>query len=139
SELVARIEDYARRRLPRGLEAHATGTLVLLNRTADTLARGQVWSLAQMVLMLGIVMWALFLSFRIGVLALIPNVVPIILLFGLMAISGIDLNVSTSMIAVLALGIAVDDTIHYLSALNTEVRRSGSQEKALLAVGRGVG
>jgi predicted RND superfamily exporter protein len=139
SDLVTKIEDYARRRLPRGLEAHVTGTLVLLNRTADTLARGQVWSLVQMVLMLGAVMWLLFLSLRIGILALIPNVVPIILLFGLMAVVGIDLNVSTSMIAVLALGIAVDDTIHYLSALNTEVRRTGSQEQALMEVGRGVG
>jgi predicted RND superfamily exporter protein len=139
SELVKRIEDYARRRLPRGLEAHATGTLILLNRTADTLSRGQVWSLAQMVAMLAVVMSTLFLSLRIGLLALVPNVVPIVLLFGLMAACGIDLNVSTSMIAVIALGIAVDDTIHYLHALNAQVRRTASQERALLVVGRGVG
>jgi predicted RND superfamily exporter protein len=139
SELVKRIEDYAKRRLPRGLEAHATGTLILLNRTADTLARGQIWSLAQMVAMLAVIMATLFLSLRIGLLALVPNVVPIVLLFGLMVLTGIDLNVSTSMIAVIALGIAVDDTIHYLSALNTAVRRTGSQERALLEVGKGAG
>jgi len=139
SRLVRDIEEYGRTRLRRGIEAHATGTVALLNRSADTLARGQVSGLAQMLLVLLVLMSFLFLSVRTGLLALVPNVIPIVLLFGAMGIAGIDLNISTSMIAVIAIGIAVDDTIHYLSALNTELRRTGSQEEALLRVGRTVG
>lgn len=139
SKLVNDIEDYARTRLRRGIEAHATGTVVLLNRSADTLAHGQVNGLVQMLVVLLVLMSMLFLSVRTGLLALVPNVIPIIILFGAMGFLGIDLNISTSMIAVIAIGIAVDDTIHYLSALNSELRRTGSQEEALLRVGRSVG
>ena len=139
SELVANIEEYARTRLRRGIEAHATGTVVLLNRSADALAHGQISGLAQMLVVLLILMSLLFLSIRTGILALVPNAIPIILLFGAMGLTGIDLNISTSMIAVIAIGIAVDDTIHYLSALNVELRRTGNQEEALLNVGRSVG
>ncbi len=139
STLVAEIERYAQTRLRRGVEAHATGTVVLLNRSADTLARGQVSGLAQMLTVLLVLMSLLFLSLRTGLLALVPNVIPILILFGAMGLTGIDLNISTSMIAVIAIGIAVDDTIHYLSALNVELRRTGSQERALLLVGRSVG
>ncbi len=139
STLVRNIEEYARTRLRRGVEAHATGTVVLLNRSADTLAHGQVSGLAQMLLVLLVLMSLLFLSVRTGLLALVPNVIPIIVLFGTMGFAGFDLNISTSMIAVIAIGIAVDDTIHYLSALNIELRRTGSQEEALLRVGRSVG
>lgn len=139
STLVQNIEEYARTRLRRGVDAHATGTVVLLNRSADSLARGQVSGLAQMLVVLLVLMSLLFLSIRTGFLALVPNIIPIIILFGAMGLLGIDLNISTSMIAVIAIGIAVDDTIHYLSALNVELRRTGSQEEALLQVGRSVG
>ncbi len=139
SELVRNIEEYAQTRLRRGVKAHATGTVVLLNRSADALAHGQVSGLTQMLFVLLVLMSLLFLSVRTGFLALVPNVIPIIILFGAMGSLGFDLNISTSMIAVIAIGIAVDDTIHYLSALNVELRRTGSQEEALLRVGRSVG
>ena len=57
---------------------------MLLNRSADTLAWGQVTSLWQVFVVLLILMSALFLSLRVGLLSLIPNVVPIVILFGVM-------------------------------------------------------
>jgi hypothetical protein len=53
--------------------------------------------------------------------------------------SGISLNISTSMIASIALGIAIDDTTHFLSTFNREVHRTGSQEEAVLHTMRTVG
>lgn len=139
NEFVKRVEEYARARFRRGIAVHVTGSIVLLNRTADTLARAQMTGLLQVMLVLLVLMSVLFLSLRAGVLSLVPNVFPIIILFGLMGWSGITLNVSTSMIAVIAIGIAIDDTIHYLTAFNSEVRRTGSQEAAVMYVGRSVG
>lgn len=139
NDFVRRVEDYARTRFQRGVEVRATGAVVLLNRSADTLARGQVVGLAQVLFVLWVLMSMLFLSLRAGFMSLLPNVFPIVLLFGLMGVSGITLNISTSMIAVIAIGIAIDDTIHYLTAFNGEVRRTGDRREAVMYVSRAVG
>ncbi len=139
NDLVANVEEYARSRFRRGIGVHATGSMVLLNRSADTLARAQLTGLLQVLFVLFVLMSLLFLSLRAGLLSLIPNIFPIIILFGIMGWSGISLNISTSMIAVIAIGIAIDDTIHYLTAFNTEVRRIGDQRRAVVYVGRTVG
>jgi hypothetical protein len=86
-----------------------------------------------------ILMSGLFLSVRTGLMTLVPNVVPIVVLFGTMGFLGIDLNISTSMIAVIAIGIAVDDTIHYFNEFNLQLRKTGDQERAIVAVVRSVG
>lgn len=136
---VARVEDFAQRRFHRDVDVTVTGTMVLLNRSADALARGQLFGLLQVLGVLLVLMSALFLSLRAGLLSLVPNVLPIVVLLGLMGYTGITLNISTSMIAVIAIGIAIDDTIHYLSEFNQQTRRTGSEEQAILRAGRSVG
>lgn len=130
-EFVSRVKAFAAEHLPRGITAHPTGTVVLLNRSADTLARGQVSSLWQVFVVLWILMSILFLSARVGLLSLVPNLFPIIVLFGIMGWSGISLNISTSLIAALAIGIAIDDTIHFLSAFNDQMKATGDQAQAV--------
>ncbi|MGH7820340.1 MAG: efflux RND transporter permease subunit, partial [Candidatus Binatia bacterium] len=139
TRFVEDVERFAASALPRGLRAHVTGTVVLLNRTADTLARQQVAGLAQMLLLLVVVLSAFFGSIRIGLLSLVPNVFPILVLFGLMGWTGIALDVSTSMIAAIAIGIAVDDTIHYLSEFTSLARRTGDAARATCEAIRTVG
>ena len=112
---------------------------MLLNRSADTLARGQAVGLSQELIVLLLVMSALFLSFRTGLLSLVPNVVPILALFAVMGFAGIDLNISTAMIAAIALGIAIDDTIHYFNDFKLQIRETGDVEKAIIKVVSSVG
>ncbi|HEY8513943.1 MAG TPA: MMPL family transporter [Candidatus Binatia bacterium] len=138
-ELIERVQQYANARLPVGLTMRATGNIVLLNRSADEVAQGQISGLWQVFLVLLILMSSLFLSVRTGLLSLVPNLVPIVALFGLMGFGGIDLNVSTSMIAVIALGIAVDDTIHYFNEFKLQIQQSGDVHRAILGVVRVVG
>jgi predicted RND superfamily exporter protein len=137
--LVDRIDEYAQSRFRRGIEVRPTGSMVLLNRSADQLSRGQVSGLWQVLAMLLVIMSLIFLSLRAGLLSLVPNVIPIIVLFGIMGWTGIPLNISTSMIAVIAIGIAVDDTIHYFTEFNVQLRATGNQEHAILNVVRTVG
>jgi CRP-like cAMP-binding protein len=66
-------------------------------------------------------------------------VFPIIVLFGVMGWAGISLNLSTSLIATIAIGIAVDDTIHFLSFFNASVREFADQRLAARATLRAVG
>ena len=54
-------------------------------------------------------------SVSVGLLSLLPNIFPIVLNFGIMGALGINLDTGTALIATVALGIAVDDTIHFLT------------------------
>ncbi|HYD47913.1 MAG TPA: MMPL family transporter, partial [Terriglobales bacterium] len=136
SAFVERVREFAGTQFPRGVVVRPTGTVVLLSQSADELAWGQITGLWQELTVLLLLLSIMFLSLRVGVLALIPNVVPTVILFGLMGWLQIDLNICTSMIAAIAIGIAIDDTIHLLSRFNSELHRTGSQEEAILnAVG----
>ena len=139
AHFVESVEGHARDRLPAGLRARVTGTVVLLNHSADTLARQQVFGLVNMLVVLLVVLVALFRSLRMALLALVPNVVPIVFLFGIMGGSGVALDVSTSMIAAIALGIVVDDTIHYLTEFAATLREGASPEEAVHRTTRTVG
>ena len=138
-DFVNRVKAFAAERFPRDVTVQPTGTVVLLNRSADTLAWGQVTSLWQVFVVLLILMSALFLSLRVGLLSLIPNVVPIVILFGVMGWTGVSLNISTSLIAALAIGIAIDDTIHYFSAVNGQLRETGDQAQSVRNATRAMG
>jgi len=73
----------------------------------------------------------MFLNIKAGFLSLIPNVIPIVVNFGIMGILSIPLNVGTAMVAVIAIGISVDDTIHFMTRYNTEMHKAKDQEQAL--------
>lgn len=136
---VQRVQDFATEHFPRGINVKATGTAVLLGQSADSLAWGQVTGLWQELTALLLLLSFMFLSLRVGFLALIPNVFPTLVLFGIMGWFGISLNISTSMIAAIAVGIAIDDTIHLLDTFNEGLRRTGSQEQAIIEAMGSVG
>jgi hypothetical protein len=81
----------------------------------------------------------MFTSIRIGFVALIPNIMPVAVYFGSLGFFGISLNPSTSLIAPMVLGIAIDDTIHYFARFNREVKRFANDKKATIAALKAVG
>jgi hypothetical protein len=116
-----------------------TGTLVLLTGTTSDIVAGQIESLTIALGVIFIVMSAMFLSTRIGLLAILPNVLPILIFFGVMGQMGILLNLGTSLIAAISLGIAVDSTIHYMARLNLELKGETDQAAAITRALRTVG
>jgi diguanylate cyclase (GGDEF)-like protein len=76
-------------------------------------------------------MFLLFLSGKVGLIAIVPNCFPIIVNFGLMGWLGIELSVATSLVASIAIGLAVDDTIHYLVRYNREFKKDLDKRRAL--------
>jgi predicted RND superfamily exporter protein len=129
---VDRIQQYARERFPPELKVQATGNLILLTRTTGDIISGQIESLALTAGVIFILMAAMFLSVRVGIIAMVPNLFPILVFFGLMGVSGAVLNFGTNIIAAIALGIAVDSTIHLMTRLSSAVRETANQEEALL-------
>ncbi len=131
--LVERIETFAANTFPPQLRVRATGNLVLLTKTTGDIVSGQVQSLALAATVIFVMMAGMFLSVRVGLIAMIPNLFPILVFFGLMGLSGAVLNLGTSIVASIALGIAVDNTIHFMTRLSAEVRTTSDQQHALLA------
>src|SRR5262249_11717812 len=134
SELAAtveKIQSLAAELLSPELKAHPTGSVILLTHTTGDIVNGQVQSLAFTAGVIFILMAAIFLSARVGILAMIPNLFPIIVFFGLMGVAGVMLNWGTNIIASIALGLAVDDTIHIMYRLSSEVRNTEKEGDAL--------
>ena len=104
---------------------------MLIARTMDDITRGQILSLSGALLVIYMILSILFGSLRVGAIALIPNLLPIVAFFGILGLTGITLNLATSLVATVALGIAVDDSIHYFSRFNTESRKLANEERGV--------
>ena len=89
--------------------------------------------------LIGAMMCFIFRSLRTGLLSMVPNVWPILLTLGAMGWLGIPLDYNKIMIATVAMGIAVDDTIHFVSRYHHEFNESGSYADALTAAMTDVG
>ena len=130
--LVDQIQAFAQKTVPPELTVRPTGNLILLTRTAGDIVTGQIQSLAITAGVIFVIMAAMFLSVRVGLIAMVPNIFPLCVFFGLMGVSGAELNFGTNIIASIALGVAVDDTIHIMTRLSSAVRTTADQEHALL-------
>jgi len=109
---------------------YLTGKNLMINQAAETLFISQQHSLVILILIIGILMALLYSSITAGLVALIPNIIPVIIMFGTMGLLGIPLNAGTALVSVIAIGIAIDDTIHILSTYNRECRLDGDQHAA---------
>ena len=107
------------------------GENLMVNASAEGLMVAQVRSLAILLCVIFFTMSALFTSLRGGLISLIPNLIPIALMFGIMGLFRIPLNPGTAMVAVIAIGIAIDGTIHLLSRYNELCRRTTDYEGAV--------
>ena len=130
-ELLAERIDARLAELPDGITGHTTGNAILLTRAANQISRGQVMSLLAAGGMIGLMLIFYFRSIRLGLYALIPNMLPVVLYFGLLGSTGITLNNSTALMGSIVLGIATDDTLHLLVEYRRGLRKSGHVEEAL--------
>lgn len=111
---ISALRDYIQRTCPEHLTPGVTGEMLLVNKAVHAIVRGQLRSVLIIAFIAAALMSLLFRSVRIGCLGLIPNLLPVGVQFGFMAIAGIPLNTATSMAAAISIGLAVDDTIHLL-------------------------
>ena len=72
-----------------------------------------------------------FRSIRIGLMSMIPNLIPVLLTYGAMGWLGIKVELSTVVVFTISLGIAVDDSIHFLARFREEFRKHGDHERAI--------
>jgi predicted RND superfamily exporter protein len=101
------------------------GMMVLYNNMLQSLFDSQIATLGLALLLLGSMFLFLFRSFKIALLAMTVNMVPISVIFGIMGATGIPLDMMSITIASIALGITVDNTIHYLYRFREELAHDG--------------
>ncbi len=130
-ELLARRIDARLAELPDEITGHTTGNAILLTRAANQISRGQVMSLLAACGMIGLMLTLYFRSVRLGLYALLPNMLPVLLYFGLLGSTGVTLNNSTALMGSIVLGIATDDTLHLLVEYRRGLRKHENVEEAL--------
>jgi predicted RND superfamily exporter protein len=118
---------------PAGVAAVYTGVVPIVYKAQrmllDSLIQSTFWSIVTITPLL---MW-IARSISAGSVAMLPNVLPILMVFGGMGWLGVEVDVGSMMTASIALGVAVDDTIHYLNWFREELDRVGDRKKAILA------
>ncbi|HEC91613.1 MAG TPA: hypothetical protein ENI51_01245, partial [Candidatus Atribacteria bacterium] len=115
-----------------------SGTPVITDRVNSSLFRGQIKSMLLAFLMVFAMLAIQFKSLKVGLYAMIPIVLTIITTVGAMGILHIDLNVSTMMVASIAIGAGIDYTIHYISRYKNELKKK-KKKNALKATLTGTG
>jgi predicted RND superfamily exporter protein len=136
---LSEIEDVLRSSVPRGWSYTITGPVALTSHYGEEFGRSQTNIVSISSLLVFAMIGAYLRSVPWALLALVPNAVALLLLFGAMGHWGILLNFGSAIVAPIAIGIAADDTIHFLTAYSRE-RRSGKDAiQALQGAISGVG
>lgn len=123
----AAMEAFIRQEINTGLVSFRyTGTSMLIDKNAENLIQNMLQGLGIAFLVIACIAGLLFRSLRMIIVTLIPNLIPLLIIAGIMGLFGIYLKLSTSIIFTIAFGIAVDDTIHFISKLKIELDKGKS-------------
>ena len=134
--LIRAVVDKARETSPR---AQPTGAYIMLALLVEKLISDQWWSFVVATAAITLTMMLAFRSVRYGLISLIPNALPIVLVLGVIGWAGVNVNMGTAMIASVSVGLTVDSSIHYLAGYR-RARESGLPHwDALKAVQAGTG
>lgn len=125
-----------------GLTVKVTGGSLTAARALSTLVEDMLISLGTAFVVITLLMMLLLKSLRIGLMSMLPNILPLLITLGFMGWSGIPIRTSTALIFSVALGVAVNDTIHFLTRYREEFfechDRVEAVKRTLLSTGRAI-
>jgi predicted RND superfamily exporter protein len=130
-DFIARAVAICEATLGDDVEITATGFVTLITRSLNAVTTSMLWSYAIALAIITPLMFLLLGSIRGGMIAMVPNLTPIVLTLGLMGWLGIPLDLFTLMIGSIAIGLAVDDTIHFMHNFRKYHERSGDVRRAV--------
>jgi len=141
-ELKRRTEEKAASLFEPPASYRVTGRSLLATRALSNIVRDMLVSFFSAFLIIFVAVSLLYRSVKAGLITMIPNVIPLVFTLGFMGFFGITLRLSTVVIFAICLGMAVDDTIHYLTRFREELARTGdyllSMYTALRTAGRAI-
>lgn len=123
-----------------GKKVNLVGTTLLVHRAFDMMARSMVIGLGIACVLIWLIMCIGFRSVKMGTLALVPNAMPILLIYSVLGWIGYPLDPPTAVTGAIALGIAVDDTVHFFKGWRANVIFDGmTSEQSVLTVLQRIG
>lgn len=112
-------------------EVSITGIFALAMQAAQYLTENQAITFGIAIAVVSVILLLVFGSFKIGLIALIPNLIPALLTLGLLGITGVSLDFYTMMLAPIIIGISIDDTVHFISHYQQELAKDGDVNAAV--------
>ena len=128
---IEAVEGWVKELFPDASNAGVVGEVMQYAKMNGKLVRGSIKSIGTSLLIILVLLILAFTSLRTGIIAMIPNVAPIVLIGGLMGYLGWNLDMVTAMIMPMILGIAVDDTIHFTNHIKYHFELTGNYRKAI--------
>src|SRR6056297_2772999 len=139
-ELLHSIRRYLAEDLGLGEErVHLTGLMVLYNNVLQSLLGSQVTTAGVVTVAVLLMFWVSFRSLPVAAVALVPNLVAAAAVLALMSAMGVPLDIMTITIAAIAIGIGVDDTIHYVYRFQEEFAKDGDYDATIERCHRSIG
>ncbi len=135
---MARIQADAEQLFP-GAKITTVGNIPQYVTMMQYLVRGQMLSFVISILIIGVILMIAFQSIRVGLIGLIPNMMPAVFVGGYMGWMGIPLDMMTATLLPMMLGMAVDDTIHFINHSKLEYDRTHNYQTAIRRTFRVVG
>lgn len=135
---LGRIQNDAEKLFP-GAKITTVGNIPQYVTMMQYLVRGQMLSFVISILIIGVILMIAFQSIRVGLIGLIPNMMPAIFVGGYMGWAGIPLDMMTATLLPMMLGMAVDDTIHFINHSKLEYDRTLHYQTAIRRTFRVVG
>jgi predicted RND superfamily exporter protein len=132
-------EAVANGHVPPGITTAVTGNTILLNKSADGIAGNQFTIVGSAAATIFIMMVVVFRSLRLALLAMVPNIFPVLIFFGILGGGLAALSLPTGLIGAITLGIAIDGTMHYIVSYQRDRRAGRSPEESVSHVTRTVG
>jgi len=113
------------------VKLNMAGTIVQFSVVQNYITKGEVVSTLIALIVIGLLMTIVLQSFKTGLIGMIPNLAPVFVVLGLMGYLNIPLDVVTMVVIPILLGLAVDDTIHFITHSKLEFQRTGSYRTAI--------
>ncbi len=109
---------------PERYDVKMTGKALVFQKGTKYLIKNLIISLSLAILLIAIFMAWMFRSFKMIIISLIPNLLPLLITAGMMGFIGIPIKPSTILVFSIAFGISVDDTIHFLAKYRQELKQN---------------
>ena len=134
-EIEQRLESKIRKVFPENkYNVNITGKALVFIKGTNYLVKNLVISLSLAIVLIALFMAWMFRSFRMIIISLIPNILPLMMTAGLMGYLGVPIKPSTILVFSIAFGISVDDTIHFLAKYRQElIARNWNVRKSVYA------
>jgi len=119
-KIIQTATAWLKERLPTTVIVKPFGEIMIVANINRDIINGQIVSLCLAILAIFIITMVVFRSFVAGLLCLIPVSIAILVSFGVMGIFNIPLNIATALVSAMAIGIGIDDTIHFIMTLKKQ-------------------